>query len=151
APIAGSEPHHDSEAPEESEAQAEALPGFAIDPALATSLGLDADARRALLGSFGFRSVGDPALERWRWLGRRSGEKRRSPRHRRKGAEPRPGAPKTQVPRSEKAPRAKKGKSGKAPHTGSRAARGDRTARRGPSPHSPFAGLADLLAGARED
>ncbi|SKB53167.1 ATP-dependent RNA helicase SUPV3L1/SUV3 [Sphingopyxis flava] len=151
APIAGGEPHHDNDAPEESEAQAEALPGFAIDPALATSLGLDADARRALLGSFGFRSVGDPALERWRWLGRRSGEKRRSPRHRRKGAEPRPGAPKTQVPRSEKAPRAKKGKSGKAPHTGSRAARGDRTARRGPSPHSPFAGLADLLAGARED
>jgi len=150
-PIAGGEPHDDAGAHDGDEAQAAPPPGFAIDPALATSLGLDAEARRALLGSFGFRSVGDPALERWRWLGRRSGEKRRGPRHHRKGAEPRPGPRNAQAPRAAKSPRPKKGKNGKPPSAAPRPARPDRPARRGPSPHSPFAGLADLLAGARED
>jgi ATP-dependent RNA helicase SUPV3L1/SUV3 len=156
APIAGSGDHAD-EAHEEGETEsadegraAATPPGFVIDPALATSLGLDEETRRALLGSFGFRSVGDPLLQRWRWSGLKSAEKR--PR-RKKGA--RPPQKSTAEPQSRGKRPAKDGhKDGKRPPRAdrpARSARPDRPSRQGPSPHSPFAGLADLLADARKD
>jgi len=149
APIAGAAPH-DEEAPEPDgeAAQPAPPPGFAIDPALATSLGLDAEARRALLGSFGFRAVGDPALERWRWLGRRSGGKRHQPRHPRKGPAP---ALNSEARRGAKPARDAHPKEGKPGKGGSRPPRADRAPRRAPSPHSPFAGLAALLEEGRKD
>lgn len=150
APIAGADPHHDHEPdlPEESEdgLPAAAPPGFTIDPALATSLGLDAEARRALLQSFGFRMIGEPALERWRWSGRKSAEKRPRRKHGRKSAAP-------GINGHAVRPAAKRGK-GSPPKSDKPAARPperDRPPRRGPSPNSPFAGLAALLAGASED
>jgi ATP-dependent RNA helicase SUPV3L1/SUV3 len=133
-------------------------PGFVIDPALATSLGLDEETRRALLGSFGFRSVGEPALQRWRWSGLRKPEKRtrRKPHPNRKGADVPARAAANGETRRAPAHQAK-GQRGKpekprvdAPRP-PRADRPDRPPRRGPSPNSPFAGLAALLADARKD
>ena len=83
APVAGSADRHDDHGDETGGHDADAPPpGFVIDPALATSLGLDEETRRALLGSFGFRSVGDPLLQRWRWSGLKNHERRgkRKPR-----------------------------------------------------------------------
>jgi ATP-dependent RNA helicase SUPV3L1/SUV3 len=162
APVAGGDPHHTAqqEAGEESDADGEgedaaaALPpGFAIDPALATSLGLDEEAQRALLQSFGFRPVGDPALQRWRWAGLKRADKRqrRKPEHRKPE---RKGAPQRQAGEAAKGrpPRpAKKGQRPKPGQEAPRATRPERAPRRGPSPHSPFAGLAALLAEGRKD
>src|SRR3546814_9643251 len=67
APIAGDDELRDDHANDDAEGATAPPPGFVIDPALATSLGLDEETRRALLGSFGFRSVGEAALHRWRW------------------------------------------------------------------------------------
>ena len=122
-----------------------------IDPALATSLGLDEETRRALLGSFGFRGVGDPALQRWRWSGlRKAADKRPRRKKDRKGSDTAPRAAANGAARRPPAnpEKGKRGKPGKPrPDTG----RPPRTERRGPSPNSPFAGLAALLADARKD
>lgn len=166
APIAGGDTHHEDEhggadyggGDAADGMPAAAPPGFAIDSALATSLGLDQDARRALLQSFGFRTIGDPALERWRWSGRKSAERRKRGKHGHGGAKgkgarraPPPrvngNAPRTPAEQA-KGPRPKPGAPGKA---APRPPHGDRPPRRGPSPNSPFAGLAALLASARED
>ncbi|HEY0596858.1 MAG TPA: helicase, partial [Sphingopyxis sp.] len=150
APLAGREEHHD----DPGEEAHNALPsGFVIDPALATSLGLDEETRRALLGSFGFRAVGEPELQRWRWSGlRKATEKRTRRKQNRKGA----GAPRaTANGETRRPPIAQaKGRHGKPDKPRSdipRAPRTDRPERRGPSPNSPFAGLAALLADARKD
>ena len=159
APIAGSDDHHDDHpAGEDADFAAAPPPGFVIDPALATSLGLDEETRRGLLGSFGFRSVGEPALQRWRWSGLRkpvkrprrkpprkgvdtpsravaNGNVRRPPVHQAKGKRGAPGKPRADVPRADPP----------------RPPRLDRPARRSPSPNSPFAGLAALLAESRKD
>src|SRR3546814_4497854 len=77
APIAGGDELRDGHANDDAEGATAAPPGFVIDPALATSLGLDEETRRALLGSFGFRAIGEPALQRWRWSGlRKAADKR---------------------------------------------------------------------------
>ncbi|BBB14137.1 helicase-related protein [Sphingopyxis sp. FD7] len=151
APIGGGDHHHDEVG---EEALGAPPPGFVIDPALATSLGLDEETRRALLGSFGFRSVGEPALQRWRWSGlRKAADKRPRRKQRRSGADAPPqGAVNGDARRAPaKAAKAKRGKPGQprpdAPHP----LRRDRSDRRGPSPNSPFAGLAALLADARKD
>ncbi|MFZ5727285.1 MAG: helicase-related protein [Pseudomonadota bacterium] len=151
APIGGGDHHHDEVG---EEALGAPPPGFVIDPALATSLGLDEETRRALLGSFGFRSVGEPALQRWRWSGlRKAADKRPRRKQRRSGADAPPqGAVNGDARRApSKAAKAKRGKPGQprpdAPHP----LRRDRSDRRGPSPNSPFAGLAALLADARKD
>ncbi|MGL3820043.1 helicase-related protein [Sphingopyxis sp. R3-92] len=156
APIAGADTHHDHEPdrPDENEdgLPASAPPGFAIDPALATSLGLDAEARRALLQSFGFRTIGEPALDRWRWSGLKNAEKRPRRKHGHKNGGRAKGAPRG-VTGDAARPSAKRGK-GPPPKSHNPAPRPperDRAPRRGPSPNSPFAGLAALLAGARED
>jgi ATP-dependent RNA helicase SUPV3L1/SUV3 len=52
------------------------LPGFAIDAALATSLGLDAAAHRALLLLLGFKPAGATEANRWRWAGLSHRQKR---------------------------------------------------------------------------
>src|SRR3546814_8885117 len=92
-----------------------------------------------------------PALERWRWLGRRSGGKRHRPKLPRKGGgNPAPAlnGEKRRSATPVKDARPKKGKPGK----GSlRPPRPDRTPRRTPSPHSPFAGLAALLEEGRKE
>ena len=164
APIAGSDdpaqaPHDDggASAPD-SEGEGVAAtppPGFVIDPALATSLGLDEEARRALLGSFGFRGVGDPQLQRWRWSGLKRADK---PRRHRKTGKPAHSADTDAAPKRAPTTRQERGKGhGKRPGKdgarppADRAGRPDRPPRRAPSPHSPFAGLADLLAKARKD
>ena len=89
APIVGGGDHHDDHGDETEGTGAAPPPGFVIDPSLATSLGLDEETRRALLQSFGFRSVGDALLQRWRWSGLRKPEKRprRKPHPQRKIAE----------------------------------------------------------------
>src|SRR3546814_17246124 len=74
SPIAGGDELRDGHANDDAEGATAAPPGFVIDPALATSLGLDEETRRALLGSFGFRAIGEPALQRWRWSGLRKAE-----------------------------------------------------------------------------
>ncbi|MDP3783349.1 MAG: helicase, partial [Sphingopyxis sp.] len=97
----------------------------------------------------------EPALQRWRWLGLRkpdkrprrkpsrkgadsppravaNGDVRRTPVHQAKGKRGAPGKPRADKPRADP-PRA------------------DRSARRSPSPNSPFAGLAALLAESRKD
>jgi ATP-dependent RNA helicase SUPV3L1/SUV3 len=159
APLAGRDEHHDDHGNDDSEGHPSALPpGFIIDPALATSLGLDEETRRALLGSFGFRAVGEPALQRWRWSGLRKPEKRprRKPHPHRKNAD----APQRPAANGEarRAPahqvKGKRGKPDKPRIDGPRPPRPDRPERqprRGPSPNSPFAGLAALLADARKD
>jgi ATP-dependent RNA helicase SUPV3L1/SUV3 len=151
APIGGGDHHHDEVGEDTLGAPP---PGFVIDPALATSLGLDEDTRRALLGSFGFRSVGEPALHRWRWSGlRKAADKRPRRKQRQGGADSPPQAAVNGDARRApaKAAKAKRGKPGQprpdAPHP----LRRDRPDRRGPSPNSPFAGLAALLADARKD
>lgn len=164
APLAGTDEHHHdgADAAEEAEGVAAAsLPGFVIDPALATSLGLDEETRRALLGSFGFRSVGDPALHRWRWSGLKAADKRKRRKQAKQGQRRTPEAART-TPRDGPArPPAKqvKGQGGRGPRprqdangkTGAPPPRTGRPERRGPSPNSPFAGLAALLADARKD
>lgn len=159
APLAGRDEHHDDHAGDEHEGVGAAPPpGFIIDPALATSLGLDEETRRALLGSFGFRSIGEPALQRWRWSGlRKAAEKRprRKPHPHRKNADAptRAANGETRRPPTHQA-KGKRGKPDKvrvdAPRP-PRPDRPDRQPRRGPSPNSPFAGLAALLADARKD
>lgn len=131
------------------------LAGFAIDPALATSLGLDAVARRGLLQSFGFRGVGEPELDRWRWSGHRGrtkpprGKRSKSPQSGRD--EPR-GKNGPQLHAPAKPQRVDGKRKGRASSTQQAAPnRRERSTHRGPSPHSPFAGLAALIAGARED
>jgi len=157
APIAGGDEHDENHGGHEV-ASAPPPAGFAIDPALATSLGLDTGARRGLLQAFGFRSVGEPELDRWRWSGHRGRDKK--PR-RKQGRRPHPARPdaaaKTGQPvvapaKPRKDKRHKTGKPGGAPPPPPpRPDRPDRPARRGPSPHSPFAGLAAMLADARKD
>ncbi|WP_411342370.1 helicase-related protein [Sphingopyxis sp. J-6] len=156
APIAGGGEehggdHHGEDAGEG--ASAVVAPGFAIDAALATSLGLDGEARRALLQSVGFRPIGDPALERWRWSGLKSADKRGRGKHR--PSRHKGGAP-ARTGNEAQRPPVKHGKGsrpqpGKPPKNGHRPPQGSAPQRRGPSPNSPFAGLAALLAGARED
>ncbi len=153
SPVAGGDEHHDDDP-----AEHHAPPGFVIDPALATSLGLDEETRRALLGSFGFRPVGEPALQRWRWSGLNHADKRK---RRKQGQQERkaetPAKPAINGERPH--PPAKHGKNrrGKPGHPAKpaeaaiRPPRPDRPARRGPSPNSPFAGLAAMLADARKD
>jgi ATP-dependent RNA helicase SUPV3L1/SUV3 len=156
APIvsAAEEHHDDAGATDEHEGVAAAPPpGFVIDPALATSLGLDEETRRALLGSFGFRGVGEPALQRWRWSGLRKPDKRprRKPHRKNTGGPPRAAA----NGEARRAPahqaKGKRGKADKPRVDTPRPPRPDRPERRGPSPNSPFAGLAALLADARKD
>ncbi|MBL9069504.1 MAG: helicase [Sphingopyxis sp.] len=151
APLTGKDPHHHDDGGEE--AHGAPLPGFAIDPALATSLGLDEETRRALLGSFGFRSVGDPAQGRWRWSGLKAIDKRPRRKHGKKaaGAPPPGGERPRPTAKQGQARRGKPGKGAKPADAGARPPRADRPARRSPSPNSPFAGLAALLAGGRED
>jgi ATP-dependent RNA helicase SUPV3L1/SUV3 len=153
APIAnGDDAHHDTG--EDDDTPAAPPPGFAIDPALATSLGLDDTARRALLQSFGFRAVGDPALERWRWLGRKAADKRPRGKRRRKDVKvlpsgatpPRSQSDSARPPTQHRGPAS--AKSGKPTPPPPRRAP---PPRRGPSPNSPFAGLAALLAESRKD
>ena len=161
APVTGGDPHadhHDDAVGDPVDPHAAEPPGFAIDPALATSLGLDEATRRALLGSFGFRAVGDPALERWRWSGRKRADARKRTKSRRKkpgNGAARDTAPPTRPAHEADAAKSKgkgKGKGGPPPPGAApRPSRGDRAARRGPSPHSPFAGLAALLAEGRKD
>jgi ATP-dependent RNA helicase SUPV3L1/SUV3 len=152
APIAGGDDHHHDDAAEEGHG---ALPsGFVIDPALATSLGLDEETRRALLGSFGFRSVGEPALQRWRWSGlRKAADKRHRRKTRGKTADAPPQAKVNGDARRTptKQAKAKRAKPGNPRGDTPRPPRRDRPDRRGPSPNSPFAGLAALLADARKD
>jgi len=152
APVARGEAHHD-EHPDG--ADQTALPGFAIDPALATSLGLDEETRRALLGSFGFRSVGDPALERWRWAGLKRGDSRerrkQGKRTKRPEAAPKPAPHGERPPATAKQGKNRRGKPAKPAGAVARPPRPNRPPRRGPSPNSPFAGLAAMLADARKD
>ncbi|MBR2174019.1 MAG: helicase, partial [Sphingopyxis sp.] len=103
-------------------------------------------------------SIGEPALQRWRWSGlRKAAEKRprRKPHPRRKSADAptRAANGETRRPPAHQA-KGKRGKPDKpridAPRP-PRPDRPDRQPRRGPSPNSPFAGLAALLADARKD
>lgn len=161
---AGADDHHDAHHPDDGHDAAAALPpGFAIDPALATSLGLDEETRRALLQSFGFRTVGDPALQRWRWAGLKHPDKRQRRKHGK--GQPHENAPAANKGKAERS-HAKSG-AGRRPKHGQkpgqkhgspapanaapRSPRPDRPQRRGPSPNSPFAGLAALLADVRKD
>lgn len=162
APLAGADDHHDDDGDSHAEADGVAAaspPGFVIDPALATSLGLDEETRRALLGSFGFRSIGDPALQRWRWSGLKAADrKRRRKQGKQQGKQ---GADRERQVTGTARPPTKQGKArvGHAPKrqsdnkakAGARAPRTAAPERRGPSPNSPFAGLAALLADARKD
>ncbi|HMO76613.1 MAG TPA: helicase-related protein [Sphingopyxis sp.] len=156
APVAGSEDHLDDPPGDDPGHGVAAAPppGFAIDPALATSLGLDEESRRALLQSFGFRAVGDPLLQRWRWSGLKTPDKRqrgkRASKSAKNGNKP-AAANRTPPARAEKGSRAKGAKRGEPGPAAPRPPRPERPARRGTSPHSPFAGLAALLAEARKD
>ncbi|MBA3940635.1 MAG: helicase, partial [Sphingopyxis sp.] len=153
SPVAGGDEHHHDDHGDE-EAHSTAPPGFVIDPALATSLGLDEETRRALLGSFGFRSVGDPALQRWRWSGlRKAADKRPRRKKDRRGSDKPPRAAVEGATRRPpvKQAKAKHGKQGKPRGDAPRPPRAPRPDRRGPSPNSPFAGLAAMLADARKD
>lgn len=156
APLAGRDEHHDDhhDGSEESEGVTAAPPpGFVIDPALATSLGLDEETRRALLQSFGFRAVGDQLLQRWRWSGLKSADQRQRGKRNKKGAK---ASPTVRVNGDARRPHAKPAKGQHAKparpvQQPPRPERSDRAARRGPSPNSPFAGLAALLAEGRKD
>jgi len=156
SPVAGGDEHHDLA--DQGDSQGAPLPGFTIDPALATSLGLDDETRRALLQSFGFRAVGEATLQRWRWGGLKSADKRK----RRKQGKPDPGEKPAPTGERHRSPakhvKTHRGKAGgKAPQSiepprPPRPPRSvDRGPRRGPSPHSPFAGLAAMLAEAGKD
>ncbi|WP_422058940.1 helicase-related protein [Sphingopyxis sp.] len=155
APLAGTgddqDEHHDG-------GDQTPLPGFVIDPALATSLGLDDETRRALLGSFGFRSIGDAALDRWRWAGLKRPDQRERRKRGKQGKKDETTAkPATRSERPRRPAQhgqnrhGKPGTTPKPPEAAARPPRPDRPARRGPSPNSPFAGLAALLADARKD
>ncbi len=168
-PVAGAAEHHADHPDGADEGQgvsAAPPPGFVIDPALATSLGLDEETRRALLQAFGFRSVGDPALQRWRWSGLKAADKRKHRKHKagnkrpetkattstdghpaRHRAKPR----KTGKPNTAKGQRPQGQQQSKGGARPPRTDRPDRPVRRGPSPNSPFAGLAALMAEARKD
>ena len=125
-----------------------------IDPALATSLGLDEETRRALLGSFGFRAIGEAALQRWRWSGlRKAADKRPRRKKDRKDRNGSDAAPRAATNGAVRRPPAVQGKdkSGKPGKPRLDTPRPPRPERRGPSPNSPFAGLAALLADARKD
>lgn len=155
APLAGKGDDHDEHHDGSDQAPP---PGFVIDPALATSLGLDDETRRALLGSFGFRSIGDAALDRWRWAGlKRVDQRERRKRVKRVKKDEATAKPATQGERPRRPAKhgpSRHGKPGAAPtppETVARPPRPERPARRGPSPNSPFAGLAALLADARKD
>ena len=160
APIAGGDEIRGDHANDDADGATAAPPGFVIDPALATSLGLDEETRRALLGSFGFRSVGEAALQRWRWSGLRKATdkrpRRKKDRKDRNGSDAAPRAATNGAVRRPPATQAKdkRGKPGKPRPDAARPPRPDRpdrSPRRGPSPNSPFAGLAALLADARKD
>ncbi|MCC2602901.1 helicase-related protein [Sphingopyxis yananensis] len=178
-----------SEGSSETAASDEPLPGFTIDNALATSLGLDDEARRALLQSLGFRSAGEPELDRWRWIGLKRKDQRRDRGNRRFGGQNR--GPRGQAGQDgENQDRFRKGRGAnrdgeqgqRSPRSdrGDRQDRGDRAPRhyddrkgrpqnrdqnrdqnrtgrsqdrpdRGPSPNSPFAGLAALMEKGRND
>ncbi|HET6538631.1 MAG TPA: helicase-related protein [Sphingopyxis sp.] len=165
----------------------EPLPGFAIDNALATSLGLDDEARRALLQSLGFRPAGEPEWDRWRWIGLKNKDRgRRQGGYRGHRSQAEDGQRKGRQGHSGNRPHrdgenrgdgAGRGHAdggrgerrggdnrprGKRPHDGRKdngphQNRGprpqtDRAESRGPSPTSPFAGLAAMLAdGKKED
>lgn len=147
-------------------APGEALPGFAIDAALATSLGLADPARRRLLAALGFRAVGDPLANRWRWTGkvqrarprpdrqRPERQRRPEPAHGGKAADARP-TPRSPAPAAAQrtastgrpaAPRAVPVRPAPARPAPARPA----PTRPVRSPSSPFAGLADLIAAARK-
>ena len=124
---------------------------------------IDEETRRALLQSFGFRAVGEPALQRWRWAGLKSADKRKHNKHGRKDKKDASTAqPAAHGDRARPSGKQAKGRRGKPagkpqPRTGQpvepaiRPPRPDRMPRRGPSPNSPFAGLAAMLADARKD
>jgi ATP-dependent RNA helicase SUPV3L1/SUV3 len=131
------------EAPDANDA--DPLPGFAIDPALATSLGLTDAARRQLLAALGFRPMGEAALERWRWTGKV---------HRARARERRP---KKMAPKAASTPPARQidqpvGKQTSRRTAPAKPAPPPRPPQRPPqrSANSPFAGLADMLAAARK-
>ena len=144
APLTGPPAPVDADAADH-KADADPLPGFAIDPALATSLGLTDVARRQLLAALGFKPMGEPALERWRWTGKV---------HRARIRETRP----NRVPaKSAAAPPARQPDQSPGKHPPRRAAPTKpvpppRPPQRPPqrSANGPFAGLADLLAAARK-
>ncbi|MDX2209092.1 MAG: helicase-related protein [Sphingopyxis sp.] len=119
-------------------AEPEPLPGFAIDPALATSLGLNDTARRQLLSALGFRTAGDPAAERWRWTGKVRRAKVREARPQR--------VPATAAPARHANQREAKPAQRLTPTA--KAAPPPRPPQRGVN--SPFAGLAELMAAARK-
>ncbi|MBN8843655.1 MAG: helicase [Sphingomonadales bacterium] len=158
SPLAGRDEHHHDDHGDD---HAPHAPGFVIDPALATSLGLDEETRRALLGSFGFRAVGEPALQRWRWSGLKSADQRQRRKRGKKApaaAQPATHGDRPQLPAKQaKQAKMRRGKPGtptkpaEASARSPRTDRADRAVRRGPSPNSPFAGLAALLADARKD
>ena len=149
-------------------AAADALPGFAIDAALATSLGLADGARRQLLAALGFRAVGDPAADRWRWTGKVPRAPARSAPRGRAG-KPRTDRPadshaaadqptgRLQPPRADYRPNqgspskaAQQPTPSTAQHPAPGPARPPAPARTARSASSPFAGLADLIAAARK-
>ena len=119
----------------------EVLPGFVIDTALATSLGLGESARRQLLAALGFKSSGDAALDRWRWTGKIRRARSQPPKSSARPEQRKPAA-------SQRAPAASvPNGNGKAPPPHARSPRTVAPAR---SPASPFAGLADMIAAARK-
>jgi len=154
SPVAGGDGHHDHESGDHGESQGAPPPGFLIDPALATSLGLDEETRRALLQSFGFRAVGEPELQRWRWGGLKSADKRKRRKPGKRDAVPKQAAAGERPRQPGKQAKRRHGNAGGKPPRPAdppRAPRPDRVPRRGPSPNSPFAGLAAMLAEAHKD
>ncbi|MGN6692139.1 MAG: helicase-related protein [Sphingopyxis sp.] len=154
SPVAGGGAHHDHESGDHSESQGAPPPGFLIDPALATSLGLDEETRRALLQSFGFRAVGQPDLQRWRWGGLKSADKRKRRKRGKRDAAPKQAATGERPRQPGKQAKRRHGNAGGKPPRPAdppRAPRPDRVPRRSPSPNSPFAGLAAMLAEAHKD
>ena len=144
----------DHESGDHSESQGAPPPGFLIDPALATSLGLDEETRRALLQSFGFRAVGQPDLQRWRWGGLKSADKRKRRKRGKRDAAPKQAATGERPRQPGKQAKRRHGNAGGKPPPPAdppRAPRPDRVPRRSPSPNSPFAGLAAMLAEAHKD
>ena len=117
------------------------LPGFAIDAALATSLGLTGLARRQLLAALGFRPLGELTHERWRWTGKV---------HRARVADARTKRP---VPKARVAASERGGDApGSAPPARRAPPQKGTPPPRAPqrSASSPFAGLAEMMAAARK-
>jgi ATP-dependent RNA helicase SUPV3L1/SUV3 len=124
---------------EAADAPPDPLPGFAIDPALATSLGLGEAGRRRLLAALGFKALGSDGA-RWRWTGKVQ-RSRPKPKPAAKRSQPPAPAP-TPVITAAPPPRVRAlPPAGKAPPRPRAPARPANT---------PFAGLADLLAAARK-